>query len=206
MTADQQTTHRLERLKGRLAVSRGRKAEQLQVQIDAMEASLSPVPVRTPTTEVADDLIERLTNNEITIPADLSKRTIRKTVNILREIKDWVDPSDIQIHHHKDKKGVEYECSDLGCDLWFWNDPELKAAIPDRFYNWVQSKRDFTQLMPVLQLEMINKLNLLTGPIAKIGGHPIRLYKVLGIVIALLTSGVIGLNFDWIAGLLLGLK
>jgi len=101
------------------------------------------------------------------------------------------------IHFHINEDGTKYECDNIGCNLFFWQDEVAKKAIPERLRSWVG--RDLIKAMVAMELQLKEDIDLLTGPTATVGGKRFRIWKILAITFAILGTGVAGAFFGDIA-------
>lgn len=123
------------------------------------------------------------------------------TLGALEDLKKWsYDP--VIIHTHTDEYGKERLCQDFTCDLWWWHDPAVKAAIPERFLEWVG--HDIERATAAIQIAVWERTRILTGPTFNLPGTKwhIRLFKITGLLFMLLTSGVVGRYLDKIVMLI----
>lgn len=115
----------------------------------------------------------------------------------LLQIKEWFPDADLITHYHDDNP-----CHDFTCDFWWWNDNDVKDAIPDRWRQW--AGHDILKAVAATQLRIRDDIKLLTGPTATIGGKRIRIIKLVMLISAILTSGVVGANLRRMIGMVFG--
>lgn len=152
-------------------------------------ASTISVPFKTIEESIEETPIIKPTTRHSFIPKSMEEA--RDTaLGLLQGIKSFGDG--IPSHTHT-KDGIEYVCTDLGCNWKFWHHPEVEEVMdeyPELEY-WVA--RDPIKFNSLVQLSQRKRAKAVDGYILKIGKRRIQLSKVVNkVLLPLIGSTSIG--------------
>ncbi len=146
-------------------------------------------PFKTIETQVEETPIVKPTTRHSFMPMSMEDAK-DKALGLLQGIKSFGDG--IPSHTHT-KDGIEYVCTDLGCNWKFWHHPEVEEVMneyPELGY-WVA--RDPVKFNSLVQLSQRKRAKAVDGYILKIGKRRIQLSKLVNkVLLPLIGSTSIG--------------
>jgi hypothetical protein len=150
--------------------------------------------VKQPQLETIKHSFGRLDINAKEIMGKAAADLADSTLGVLEGLKHWSYDPRLITHTHTNEYGEERLCHDFTCDLWWWNDPAVKEAIPERFLDWVG--HDIERATAAIQIALWERVKLLTGPTMKmpVFRWRVRIFKIIGLLFMLISSGVVGRN------------